>query len=108
VLKGDEIHLVGMASTGILRVSGDQMTGTLQCAGQSARVIARRQTDQTRHSRSPVNNNRFRHEGTIHSILSGKHAFRVMRARVLELTGYGSRRDAATLDANEFPRIALR
>jgi len=45
VLTGDEIHLVGMASNGILRVRGNEMTGTLQSAGQPARVIARRQTD---------------------------------------------------------------
>ena len=45
VLKGDEIHLTGMASTGILKVSGNQMTGTLQRGDQPARVIARRQTD---------------------------------------------------------------
>jgi hypothetical protein len=45
VLKGDEIHLAGMASTGILKVSGNQMTGTLQRGEQPARVIARRQTD---------------------------------------------------------------
>jgi hypothetical protein len=45
VLKGDEIHLAGMASTGILKVSGNQMTGTLDRGGQPARVIARRQTD---------------------------------------------------------------
>ena len=45
VLKGDEIHLTGMASTGILKVNGNQMTGTLQRGGQPARVIARRQTD---------------------------------------------------------------
>jgi hypothetical protein len=45
VLKGDEIHLVGMASTGILKVSGNEMTGTLQRGDQPARVIARRQTD---------------------------------------------------------------
>ena len=45
VLKGDEIHLTGMASTGILRVSGNEMTGTLDRDGQPARVIARRQTD---------------------------------------------------------------
>jgi hypothetical protein len=34
-----------MASTGILKVSGNQMTGTLQRGDQPARVIARRQTD---------------------------------------------------------------
>jgi hypothetical protein len=45
VLKGDEIHLTGMASTGILKVSGNQMTGTLQRGDQPARVIAQRQTD---------------------------------------------------------------
>ena len=45
VLTGDEIHLVGMASNGILRVRGNEMTGTLQSGGQPARVIARRQTD---------------------------------------------------------------
>jgi hypothetical protein len=45
VLKGDEIHLVGMASTGILKVSGNEMTGTLQRGSQPARVIARRQWD---------------------------------------------------------------
>ena len=45
VLKGDEIRLVGMASTGILKVSGNKMTGTLQRDGQPARVIAQRQTD---------------------------------------------------------------
>ena len=45
VLKGDEIHLVGMASTGVLKVSGNEMTGSLQRGGQPARVIARRQTD---------------------------------------------------------------
>ena len=45
VLKGDEIHLTGMASTGILKVSGNQMTGTLQRGEQPARVVARRQTD---------------------------------------------------------------
>ena len=45
VLKGDEIHLVGMASTGVLKVSGNQMTGTLQRGDQPARVIARRQMD---------------------------------------------------------------
>ena len=45
VLKGDEIHLVGMASTGVLKVSGNQVTGTLDRGGQPARVIARRQTD---------------------------------------------------------------
>ena len=45
VLKGDEIHLVGMASTGILKVSGNQMTGTLQRGDRPARVIALRQTD---------------------------------------------------------------
>ena len=45
VLKRDEIHRVGMASTGILKVSGNEMTGTLQCGGQPARLIARRQTD---------------------------------------------------------------
>ena len=43
VLKGDEIRLVGMASTGILKVSGNDMTGTLQRGDQPARVIARRQ-----------------------------------------------------------------
>jgi hypothetical protein len=45
VLKGDEIRLVGMASTGILKVSGNKMIGTLQRDGQPARVIAQRQTD---------------------------------------------------------------
>ena len=45
VLKGDEIHLVGMASTGILKVSGNEMTGTLHSHGERAQVIARRQTD---------------------------------------------------------------
>jgi hypothetical protein len=45
VLKGDEIHLAGMASTGILKVRGNEMTGSLQRDGQPARVIARRQTD---------------------------------------------------------------
>jgi hypothetical protein len=45
VLRGDEIHLVGMASTGILKVSGNEMTGTLHSDGQPARVIARRQSD---------------------------------------------------------------
>ena len=45
VLKGDEIHLVGMASTGILKVSGNEMTGFLRRGDQPARVIARRQTD---------------------------------------------------------------
>ena len=45
VLKGDEIHLVGMASTGVLKVSGNEMTGSLQRGDQPARIIARRQTD---------------------------------------------------------------
>jgi hypothetical protein len=45
VLKGDEIHLVGMASTGILKVTGNEMTGFLRRGDQPARVIARRQTD---------------------------------------------------------------
>ena len=45
VLKGDEIHLTGMASTGILKVNGNQMTGTLDRGGQPARVIAQRQAD---------------------------------------------------------------
>ena len=45
VLKGDEIHLAGMASPGILKVRGNEMTGTLDRGGQPARVIARRQTD---------------------------------------------------------------
>ena len=45
VLKSDEIHLTGMASTGILKVSGNEMTGTLQRGDQSARIIARRQSD---------------------------------------------------------------
>ena len=45
VLKGDEIHLVGMASTGVLKVSGNEMTGTLHRGAQPARIIARRQTD---------------------------------------------------------------
>ena len=45
VLKGDEIHLAGMASTAILKVRGNEMTGSLQRDGQPARVIARRQTD---------------------------------------------------------------
>ena len=45
VLKGDEIHLAGMASTGILKVRGNEMTGTLQRGDQPARVIARRQMD---------------------------------------------------------------
>ena len=45
VLKRDEIHLVGMASTGVLKVSGNEMTGTLQRGDQPARVIARRQWD---------------------------------------------------------------
>ena len=45
VLKGDEIHLAGMASTGILKVRGNEMTGSLHRDGQPARVIARRQTD---------------------------------------------------------------
>jgi hypothetical protein len=45
VLKGNEIHLVGMASDGVLKVSGNEMTGVLQRDGQAATVIARRQTD---------------------------------------------------------------
>ena len=45
VVKGDEIHLAGMAATGILKVRGNEMTGTLARGGQPARVIARRQTD---------------------------------------------------------------
>ncbi len=45
VLNGDEIRLVGMASTGILKVKGNQMTGTLQRGNQPARVIAQRQAD---------------------------------------------------------------
>jgi hypothetical protein len=45
VLKGDEIHLTGMASTGILKVSGNEMTGTLDRGGQLAKVKAIRQAD---------------------------------------------------------------
>jgi hypothetical protein len=45
VLKGDEIHLVGMASNGVLKVKGNEMRGVLERDGQAARVIARRQTD---------------------------------------------------------------
>ena len=45
VLRGDEIHLVGMTSAGILKVSGNEMTGTLHSDGEMARVIARRQSD---------------------------------------------------------------
>jgi hypothetical protein len=45
VLKGDEIHLVGMASDGVLKVSGNEMSGMLQRDGRAATVIARRQTD---------------------------------------------------------------
>ena len=45
VLKGDEIHLTGMASSGILKVSGNEMTGALQRGDQPARIIARRQSD---------------------------------------------------------------
>jgi len=45
VLKGDEIQLVGMASNGVLKVSGNQMTGTIYGSQMPARIIARRQTD---------------------------------------------------------------
>ena len=45
VLKGDEIHLVGMASNGVLTVKGNEMTGVLDRDGRAATVIARRQTD---------------------------------------------------------------
>jgi len=45
VVKSDEIHLLGMASTGVLKVRGNQMTGTLERDGKPARIIARRQTD---------------------------------------------------------------
>jgi hypothetical protein len=45
VLKGDEIQLVGMASNGTLKVSGNQMSGTIHGNTMPARIIARRQTD---------------------------------------------------------------
>ena len=46
VLKGDEIQLVGMASKGSLRVSGNEMTGTIYGnTTMPARIMARRQTD---------------------------------------------------------------
>jgi hypothetical protein len=45
VLKGNEIQLVGMASNGILKVSGNEMTGTIYGNTMPARIMARRQTD---------------------------------------------------------------
>jgi hypothetical protein len=45
VLRGDEIQLVGMASNGTLKVSGNEMTGTIYGNTMPARIIARRQTD---------------------------------------------------------------
>ena len=45
VLNGDEIQLVGMASKGTLKVSGNEMTGTIYGNAMPARIIARRQTD---------------------------------------------------------------
>ena len=45
VLNGDEIKLVGMASNGILKVAGNQMTGTIYGNQLPARIIARRQSD---------------------------------------------------------------
>jgi hypothetical protein len=44
-VRGDEIHLQGMPSAGVLKVTGNEMTGVVQRDGQSARVVARRQTD---------------------------------------------------------------
>jgi len=45
VLNGDEIQLVGMASNGVLKVTGSQMTGTIYGNPNQppARIIARRQ-----------------------------------------------------------------
>ncbi len=44
MVKGDEIHLAGIASSGILKVRANEMTGTLQ-GSRPAKVIARRQAD---------------------------------------------------------------
>jgi len=43
VVQGDEIHFSGVAASGVLRVTGNELSGTLRGDGPPARVIARRQ-----------------------------------------------------------------
>ena len=44
-LKQDVVHIVGVAASGTLKVTANEMTGVIHYEGQTAHVIARRQTD---------------------------------------------------------------